>query len=422
MKESPYAPIHVNMYNYLFHWHSILTVLRNHSLYLDGSERPPFPLTVEVNPIDFCNHECVWCFTRSHRESDRMRKEVLELLLQQLKLGGVKSIHFAGGGEATLYKGLLPRAQAPGSLVQEIFSDNKVTLGLITNGSVFQLLNIDDILRLFSWIRFSVDAGTEERYEKRHLPKLHNLEHVYSNISNVLQARGERIYPIIGSSFIFEDNLPRTYEEALMFARNMAGIGVDYIQIKPENSNQSDESLDFLSSIKKDLRSILSSSQTFAALHSPHEQGFNSDYCWYSYFGTVVGATGGVYVCCYTYGQEEFEYGSLYDENDFMALWGSEKRRDITSSIVPTKCPSCRHNNFNVITEKLYKLPYSIQDELSNIISQLKCGKKFEDMSIPVEIEWLRPGFAHVEKVISVGYNRILDFPVYRDTDFVRGV
>ncbi len=104
-----------------------------------------------------------------------------------------------------------------------------------------------------------------------------------------------------------------------------------------------------------------------------------------------------------------------------MALCGSEKRRDITSSIVPTKCPLCRHNNFNVITEKLYRLPHSIQDELSNIIALLKCGKKFEDMSIPVEIEWLRPGFAHVEKVTSVGYNRILDFPVYRDTDFVRG-
>lgn len=419
MRESRYNPIHVNEYNILFHWDSILDVIRNHRRYTDGSSAPPMPITVEVNPMDFCNHGCVWCFTKSHRESDRMRENVLSLLLEQLKLGGVKSIHFAGGGESSLYKGLLPRKNLSISLADKLASDGSTSLGLITNGSVLDRLSLARLARLFTWIRFSIDAGTESRYAKTHAQSGHSLSHVHQNIANLIAERGNNIYPIIGCSFIYEENTDTIRDEVLRFTSTMSELGVDYIQVKPENDNRAKASLEFLDSLRDDIDRNLSGSPTFASLHTPHNQDHNSNYCWYSYFGTVVGATGGVYVCCYTYGQDEFKYGVIDDENDFLNLWSSSQRQNLADSIEPRKCPSCRHNTFNLLVERLYLLPNDIQNSLSGILHSLKAGANLSDVNVPPELRWLNPGLEHICTVINAGYNKILDFPVYRDTDFV---
>jgi len=80
----------------------------------------------------------------------------LQALLTELQQGGVRAIHFAGGGESTLLRGLFPRKSEARSLVTDLAnSDPIVTIGLITNGSVFEHFDLDSMVASMTWIRFS---------------------------------------------------------------------------------------------------------------------------------------------------------------------------------------------------------------------------------------------------------------------------
>ena len=196
------------------------------------------------------------------------------------------------------------------------------------------------------------------------------------------------------------------------------------MQIKPENNNRGEETNSFLKRLPNDLERILHGYNTFVALHTPYDQSSNSEYCWYSYFGPVVGATGDVYVCCCTYNQDAFRYGQIGEKRSFDDVWGSQRRHELVAGIDPTQCPSCRHNTFNLLVEHFAHLPVSLQDDLTQVLNSVKTGVSFEEVTISGELSWLEPGFRHVERVVRTGYNRILDFPVFRETKFVgyRGI
>ena len=61
---------------------------------------------VEIDPIDFCNHNCSWCFTKDFREDKRIDLKSLKNYIDEFILNKGKSIVFSGGGEPLLYKEL----------------------------------------------------------------------------------------------------------------------------------------------------------------------------------------------------------------------------------------------------------------------------------------------------------------------------
>lgn len=422
MNEIRYNPIHINGYNYLFHWDRICDILDNHKHYLARNYKITYPITIEIDPIDYCNHSCIWCFTYSHRKTSLLNSSVLENLLEELKKNDVRSIHFSGGGEATLYNGLIRKhgnRKNNKSLIQKF--GKTVTLGLITNGSILDKLDVDDIVQNLKWIRFSVDAGTNERYEKVHKPLNHNLDIVHNNIKEIVGIRGDSVYPVIGCSFIYERNDEEIREEILAFAKRMSSLSVDYIQVKPENNNRSEASKRFANVIEKDIEDVLEQKNMFATIDRPYPIKGNSDFCWYSYFGPVVGATGGVYVCCSKYGQDNFKYGVVNSKNSFEKIWNSKERINFVKNIETRNCQSCRHNRFNVDIEKLYRAGKEVRKALSIMLTSLKAGIPFRDINIPKELFYLQNGLKHFEIVTRLGYNRIIDFPVYRETKIICG-
>ena len=421
-KDVAFNPLHIDRWNLLVHWPHLRSVLEYHREGRARGKEPPMPITVEVNPIDYCNHACTWCFTSSHRETDRIDRENLVTLIEDLAAGGTRSIHFAGGGESTVFRGLVRNRNArrdSASSILHLARSRGLTAGMISNGSILGTLDLEEIISDLSWIRFSVDAGTELRYQLTHQPKGHSLADLHRWIGELVIARGSRPSPSIGASFIVEANTTAVQREVLRFCRDMAAIGVDYVQIKPENSNRGDESGAFLKDLEEAIADALDLTPTFAMLNAPYESSDNSDYCWYSYLGPVVGATGDTYVCCYTYGQDEFRYGRLGSATGFRDLWNSEERGVVVDRIAPRSCRSCRHSTANLIMERLSGLEPRSWDEIDVILGRVRGGGTIDGMTLSPEILWLADGFRQMERLMRGGLNGMLEYPTYRASLFI---
>lgn len=422
MEEAAFGPLHVDRWNVLVHWSHLRAVLEHHREGRARDQSPPMPITVEVNPIDYCNHACTWCFTSSHRETDRMDREVLDRLIEDLAAGDTRSIHFAGGGESTVFRGLVRNRNAAEDAPPSILHRARLsglTTGMISNGSILGTLDHDELIADLAWIRFSVDAGTELRYQLTHQPKGHSLADLHRWIGALVSARGRHPSPSIGASFIIDANTPAVRREVLAFCRTMASLGVDYVQIKPENANRGTESTAFLAGLEEEIAGALDRTPTFAMLNAPYESDDNADYCWYSYLGPVVGATGDAYVCCYTYGQDEFRYGRLNADHGFRELWDDPGRMAVVDRIVPRSCTSCRHSTANLLMERLSTLAPTEWDEIDAVLDRVRSGEPFDAGSISDEIRWLADGFEQVERLIRSGLNGMLDYPTYRASLFV---
>lgn len=422
MEDAAFGPQHVDRWNVLVHWDHLRSVLEHHRNGRARGDAPPLPITVEVNPIDYCNHACTWCFTSSHRETDRMDRKVLVDLIRDLAAGGTKSIHFAGGGESTVFRGLVrsrnARPNSPSSILH-LARSGGLTTGMITNGSILGTLDHAEILSDLAWIRLSVDAGSELRYQVTHQPKGHSLADIHRWIGELVDARGTGPSPSIGASFVIDANTRAVRREVLAFCRNMAELGVDYVQIKPENSNRGTESELFLDGLHDEIASALNRSATFAMLNAPYDSTENSDYCWYSYLGPVVGATGDAYVCCYTYGQEEFRFGRLTDSVRFRDIWEADERAAVVDRIVPRSCVSCRHSSANLLIERLSGLERQSWDEIDELMEQARAGSDLDLLGLSPEVAWLADGFRQIQRLARGGLNGMLDYPTYRASLFV---
>jgi MoaA/NifB/PqqE/SkfB family radical SAM enzyme len=422
MGDAAFSPLHVDRWNLLVHWPHLRAVLEHHRNGRVRGEAPPMPITVEVNPIDYCNHACTWCFTSSHRETDRIDRRDLVQLIEDLADGGTRSIHFAGGGESTVFRGLVrnrnARPDAPSSILR-LARSRGLTTGMISNGSILGTLDHEELLSDLAWIRFSVDAGSELRYQVTHQPKGHSLADLHRWISELVEVRGSRPSPSIGASFIVDANTRSVRREVLRFCRDMAAIGVDYVQIKPENANRGAESAAFLNDPHEEIASSLEGAPTFAMLNAPYDAEDNADYCWYSYLGPVVGATGDAYVCCYTYGQEQFRYGRIEAQAGFRDLWNGSERAAVVDRIDPRSCESCRHSTANLLMERLSGLGVASWDEIDGALARVRAGACADDLALGPEIAWLADGFRQVERLVRGGLNGMLAYPTYRASLFI---
>lgn len=418
---------HINEWNALLHFDTMKALFIARKNCDPEALKAVPPVTVEIDPVDYCNHACQWCFTASHRKTNVMPVYAVKSLIIALGRLGVKSVHFAGGGEATLLRNLARlRASVASSTeprsetILDMVATANMVAGLITNGSTLRILDPVALAEKVSWMRVSIDAGSEQRYKQKHRPKGHTLSDVHRGLEAMLEVRDTRAYPTLGASFIFEENTPEVMEEIRAFARDMANLKIDYIQVKPENLNRGPQAEQFLHMIGVMLDEELAGSSTFATINLPHADADNARYCWYSHVGPVVGATGDVYACCYTYGITAFKLGNvLSDAAGFNGVWAGDERLKASETIEPKRCQSCRHTSFNRIADRLYELGEEIWDWLADELQAARSGKRESEVEYPLNTLWLRPGLRQFEHLQRSGANSITAYPVFRPTHFI---
>jgi hypothetical protein len=120
------------------------------------SGNPNTVISTHISPEGSCNLKCPYCSVTYRNNKNRISLDVIYDYVTKLKSRGLKSVILTGGGEPTVYKQF-------NELVRWI-KDQNLSVALISNGTNADRVD-DDVWKLFSWIRISVNLfnGWEDK-------------------------------------------------------------------------------------------------------------------------------------------------------------------------------------------------------------------------------------------------------------------
>jgi MoaA/NifB/PqqE/SkfB family radical SAM enzyme len=321
---------------------------------LNAARRPePMrPINLEINPINICNQSCTWCtYGYLHERREVLPKERIVELLDDAKTLGVQSVTWTGGGEPTVYRDLEEVvAHAAGLGFRQ---------GMNTNGA-----RLSDGLRAlmvagFSYVRFSVDAGSPDVYASTHRVNPGVYRSVIANIARLVEQRTAAASRLtVGFSFLVEHSNVADLAEA---ARQAKAAGVDYFQVKPivhyqRSNDQFDADSVMWSELDRQLAEVW-------AMHGEDfdvrvldykfgdlgrsDQGRTYDVCRGNELLATVGADGSVDLCCAYKGVPDWSFGNINDTR-FTEIWAGERRRELLALVDVHRCPPlCKAHEMN---------------------------------------------------------------------------
>ena len=183
-------------------------------------DKDVFPVTVELDLVDFCNHNCWWCVDPAHSNNSLERSFVSKLLIE-LKSLGVKGVVFKGGGEPTLHQQFADILNEAKELGFEI--------GIVTNGSQLAKLH-KSIVSAASYVRVSIDGPTSESHNKLH--RSNDFSKIMDGVSQImiLRKKNKQRHPIVGLSFAMDYAMIHLVKEAIALGDIS---GVDYVFFRP---------------------------------------------------------------------------------------------------------------------------------------------------------------------------------------------
>ncbi len=304
----------------------------------------PIPAQVQLDITNICNHNCSYCTYRKESERaeniDFQEKQFIETnrllkLLEEIKEAGVKAIIIQGGGEPFVHPGIIP--------VLKKINELGLELGIITNGTKIKQEHLPFIKKA-SWIRFSIDAASDETYIK--------VQGCTDNIPKTIikQIKEENPNIVIGMSFLTK---PENYTEAYDFAIMAKELLVDNVRFSIVNTvNEEDimkdyyegyfDLIDKASKLQTDKFRVFGLKNRKDALKNCK----NYDVCYYQHFVAVIAANGNLYPCCWTKNINEFKIGNINDMS-FKEVWLSKLRMDKVLKQDLKKCPSCWFDKTN---------------------------------------------------------------------------
>ena len=328
--------------------------------------RDCYPVTVELDPVSFCNHSCSWCVDPRHSDC-ALDKSFVFRLLEELKGMGVKGIVFKGGGEPTLHSDFVEISEKARAMGFET--------GLVTNGS-----RLEDIAQAvansFSYVRVSIDGPTAASHRKAH-----GSDDFFEIISGTkaLIAERKRLgnrHPIVGLSFAMDHSSRGLVGDAVDLGE---GLGADYVLFRtpffeevgrkptmtPKQSFALKAAFAEAAAKHKGKTRVLvdywvsdSEARTLGAAGkgSPRRGGVimkNANgiehitgECLASPLLCVISANRKVYPCCNLRFLDDWAVGTIdYSKGEsFGKIWRGKKRKDVLKRMEKTECiASCTH-------------------------------------------------------------------------------
>ena len=321
--------------------------------FLETKNTPP--VLVEVDPSNACNHGCYFCISSYiHLPESKgletfnrsiMPKNILMSMCEDLVDLGVKAVNWTGGGEPTLNPNLKYAIQYMGK--------NNIPMGMFTNGALLDRFDLfDTLVDNMTWVRFSVDAGTEKTYNWIRRPgKGQDWNKMHQNLAKLIDtnnAAGKKID--IGVGMVIT---PDTYSEIVDYANTFKDFDLDYCQFKPEIVNREreegvqrdvefwNEKVEPLLDEAKDIlgdKFQLNGYKITDLGEDPKILGRHYKKCLGSQIQPCVGADGHVYVCPNQRGYKQYSYGSLH-EKTFKEIWNDlQARQEVMHQIDNVEC------------------------------------------------------------------------------------
>lgn len=299
-----------------------------------------YPIYIEIGTTNRCNHRCAFCaLDFLERGGFDIKKEIMLQAIKEMAEHGVKSIMFAGEGESLLHPNIIEFV--------ETAKQSGIDVSITTNGVFFDREKVDRILPNFSWVRFSLDAGTKENYAKIHGCREEDFDKVIENLREMVKLKKEKNLKVtIGVQFLL---INTNLDEALKAAKLIKEIGADNIQIKPYShhpSSKNDFSVDYskLDWLEQDLRALEDENFQVSFRKKTMQRVMDEreyQQCHGLPFFALIDAKGNVIPCNLFYNNPEFSYGNL-NEKSFSEIWQGDKRKEVMKKINEKGILDCR--------------------------------------------------------------------------------
>lgn len=108
------------------------------------------PISLQVAPTSRCNLRCVFCSNVNRTVHEDLDFEILFSVIKRLKMHGLKTVEWTGGGDPTLYK----------DINRAIEEAHKLGLqqGFITNGLLLKSKITQENIDRLHWVRVSMNC------------------------------------------------------------------------------------------------------------------------------------------------------------------------------------------------------------------------------------------------------------------------
>ena len=193
----------------------------------------PPPIEISFDICHNCNFKCPHCNSQRHTNRNKGVLGEYELLqaLDLFKTLGAKAVCFGGGGEPTLNEEPLVQAI-------EWLAHTSMESAVATNG--LKMDSVSPMLTLCKWVAVSVDAATEETFEKVH--GVRGIMRVRKNTKKLIKEKKEYASDtFISFRFLITPDNWKEIERACRLAK---GWGVDAFHARPADLGRSDVPLE----------------------------------------------------------------------------------------------------------------------------------------------------------------------------------
>lgn len=308
----------------------------------------PYPITVELDMANICNHRCAECVVNYFRIADKsaLSYEVARDIIVQLTECKIRGLIFTGGGEPLCNRHTLK--------IVELAKSKGLDLGFITNGSLLDGNVAEILLKNCTWIRVSLDAGSPEVFRLVHGMNGDEFKRVVDRISRLVVIKKKmKSKCTIGIGFLTCNDTVKDMLRATRLARE---LGVDYLQFRPMQVHRGGRFEYHWADVQAEIAECLKYSENgLQVLYSKHKYEMSQDpqygryykKCYGQQFATVISASAKMYICCHTRGYEKYCIGDL-TKKTFKEIWDSRQRKEAINKIDFRDCiPLCRDNTFN---------------------------------------------------------------------------
>lgn len=318
-----------------------------------------YPVYMEISPVGACNHRCTFCAVDyiGYQTANKLDVSLMEQLLPVLAEKGVKSIMYAGEGEPLLHKHIAQMVKAT--------KQSGIDVSFTTNAVPMTDKFIQEALQYISWIKVSLNAGTEESYAQIHQTREKDFKRVIDNLKRAVEFRNKNnLDCTIGIQSLL---LPENEADMLtLSAIARDEIGADYFVIKPYSHEPGSLTrkyknisydLNKYNQLEQDLRametedfSVSFRSRTMQLYHEDTERRYSRCYSTPVFMAYIM-STGDVYGCKDHLFDKQFCYGNV-NNNTFVEIWEGEKRKAnidyVLNHLDVSKCRvNCRMDKVN---------------------------------------------------------------------------
>lgn len=210
---------------------------------INKGKTPEFaPISINLDLTTACNFQCPHCIDGEIINTGKILDlNYVKILIRDWAKKGLKSVILIGGGEPVLY----PHFEEVVKFLKEL----SLQVGIVSNGTnIKKIENICHLLEGEDWVRLSLDAGTNNTFQKIHRPRMNiTLDGVMAQVKQMRKMNSNfqmgYSFLIIGehkkvNGVVLSNNIKEIVPATKLAKEN----GFNYISLKPFISPEGERS------------------------------------------------------------------------------------------------------------------------------------------------------------------------------------